>query len=99
MSGPISIVFSSVNQLAPITITSYSAEIDVAMPSNTKANLKLSSLNGDVYTDFDIKFKDEKETRGLRYIGGGSNISGTINGGGVNIMLKALSDNIYLRKK
>ncbi|PLX19127.1 MAG: hypothetical protein C0597_05565 [Marinilabiliales bacterium] len=99
MSGPIKIEFSSVNQSAPITITSYSAEIDVTMPSNTKANLKLSSMNGDVYTDFDIKFEEEKETKGLRYIGGGSNISGTINGGGVDIMLKALSDNIYLRKK
>lgn len=99
MSGPINIAFSSVNQSAPITITSYSAEIDVTMPSNTKANLKMSSMNGDIYTDFDIKFKEEKESYGLRYIGGGSNIAGTINGGGVNIMLKALSDNIYLRKK
>ena len=99
MSGPINIVFSSVNQSAPITITSYSAEIDVTMPSNTKANLKMSSMNGDIYTDFDIKFKEEKESHGLRYIGGGSNINGTINGGGVDIMLKALSDNIYLRKK
>jgi hypothetical protein len=99
MSGPINIEFSTVNQSAPITITSYSAEIDITMPSNTKANLKMSSMNGDIYTDFDIKFKEDKETRGLRYIGGGSNISGTINGGGVDVLLKALSDNIYLRKK
>jgi hypothetical protein len=99
MSGPINIEFSSVSQSAPITITSYSAEIDVTMPSNTKANLKLSSMNGDIYTDFDINFNKEKKQDGLRFIGGGSNISGTLNGGGVSIMLKALSDNIYLRKK
>lgn len=99
MSGPININFSSVNQSAPITITSYSGEIDITMPSSSKANLKLSSMNGDIYTDFDIKFKQEKEHSGLTYIGGGSNINGTINGGGVDIMLKALSDNIYLRKK
>jgi hypothetical protein len=99
MSGPITIVFSSVSQSAPITITSYSAEIDITMPSSTKANLKMSSMNGDIYTDFDIEFNEEKDNKGLRYIGGGSNISGTVNGGGVDIMLKALSDNIYLRKK
>ena len=47
---------------------------------------------------FDVDFK-KKDKDGLTYIGGGQKIDGTINGGGVDIKLETINNNIYLRKK
>ncbi len=49
-------------QLAQDKITSINAdgELEVIMPASTKANLKMSSVRGNVYTDFDLKKAVEK---------------------------------------
>jgi DUF4097 and DUF4098 domain-containing protein YvlB len=92
-SGDIKVVFSQVSQAAPTTISNISGSIDVAIPAATKADLKLEAISGEIYTDLDIKMKD-----GMKQIGG-SRITSSLNGGGVEISLKAISDDIYLRKK
>ena len=52
-------------ELAQNKITSINSdgEMEIIMPSNTKANLKLSSVRGNVYTDFDLKKAPEKTGR------------------------------------
>ena len=69
----------------------------MTLPANTKANLVLKSVTGEIYTDFDINFS-EKEGHKMKRVGG-SNLRGSINGGGVEIALNTISDDIYLRKK
>lgn len=93
-SGDITIVFSKVNQSQPISISNVSGFIDVTLPASTKANLVLSSVSGEIYTDLDLKV-DQKD--GMRRHGG-SKIESKLNGGGVEINLRAISDDIYLRK-
>lgn len=93
-SGDITVVFSSVSQSAPTTISNISGFIDVTMPASTKANLRMESISGDLYTDFDLTSKE----KGMPRVGG-SKVSNAINGGGVEITLKAISDDVYLRKK
>ena len=39
----------------PMAFTSLNGEVDVTLPANVKANLKLRSDQGDVYTDFDLQ--------------------------------------------
>jgi len=104
ISGPITayslnegirVEFNEIKQDSPIVIRTTNGEIDVTLPENTPADLKLSSWNGDIYTNFDLKRPDKD---GLKSISG-KNIKGAINGGGVNIELKSTNGNIYLRKK
>lgn len=95
ISGDILVTFAEVNPDKPTYITGTSGFVDVTVPANTKANLRLSSISGDIYTDVDIDFGKKD---GVRRIGGGK-AYGTMNGGGVEISLKAISDDIYLRKK
>ncbi len=92
-SGNITAVFSQVSQSGPTTISNISGFIDVTMPAGTKANLRMESISGDIYTDFDFSTKED-----LKRVGG-SSIKAAINGGGVEITLKAISDDVYLRKK
>ena len=94
-SGNITVIFSQLSQQGPSHISNVSGFVDVSLPSATKANLKLNSISGDVYTDMDIDFGDKGELRRL----GGREISGELNGGGVELSLKSISDNVYLRKK
>jgi hypothetical protein len=98
INGDVDINFSKINQESPISISAINGTVDIKMPSNTPANIALSSINGEFYTDFDIKL-DEKEKKGLSYVGGGNNIKAQINGGGVNFKVKTINNNIYLRKK
>lgn len=104
LSGPITayalnesirVEFDKINQDSPIVIRTTNGEIDVTLPASTPANLQLSSLNGDIYTDFDLK-RPEKD--GLKSYGS-SKVNSEINGGGVGIKLKSTNGNIYLRKK
>jgi hypothetical protein len=82
--GEIKAVFKSVSPELPMSFTSWKGDIDVTLPSNTKANLKMKSGRGEVYTDFDLqivrnpdegfdfdsdKLKNlEREARGLCYL-------------------------------
>ena len=93
--GAINIEFSKVSQTSPITVSSSVSEIDVAIPSNTKADLELKT-NGTVYTNFDIKTPTKK---GMKNVSGTKRIISNINNGGVKIKLKSSMGNIYLRKK
>lgn len=94
-TGTITVIFGTVNQSAPITISSSVGEIDVALPSSTKADLSVRT-NGTLYTNFDFKAPPKK---GLPNRSGLKNIEKALNGGGVKIKLKSSMGNIYLRKK
>lgn len=94
-TGTITVIFDTVSQSSPISISSSVGEIDVALPSSTKADLNVRT-NGTVYTNFDFKAAPKK---GLKNVSGLKNIQKAINGGGVNIKLKSSMGNIYLRKK
>jgi hypothetical protein len=95
-SGNITVRFANVRQEKPSSISNISGFVDVAMPANAKANLKLKSITGEIYTDFDLGLKKGKDD--LQRVGGGHNIEGSTNGGGVEINLKTISSDIFVRK-
>ena len=96
-SGEVTVVYSSLNQEKPTAISSISGEIDVSLPATVKSNLNLRSITGEMYTDFDLGVKNAKN--GMTKVGGNNNIEGQTNGGGVEIQLKTISSNIYIRKQ
>ncbi len=96
LNGGITISFSTLNQDSPITIYATNGELDITLPKNTPANLSLGTVNGDIYTDFDLKFP---EKNGLKSISFSQKLNQAINGGGVPFQLKTTNGNIYLRKK
>lgn len=96
-TGGINVNFGKVNQASPISITSSTGDVDVSLPANTPANLKLKSSMGEIYTDFELKLAvDDKN---MKVVGGRKSISTMINNGGVDISLRSSVGNIYLRKK
>ncbi|CCH02713.1 hypothetical protein FAES_4714 [Fibrella aestuarina BUZ 2] len=95
-NGEVRVVYSSLNQSKPTAISTISGAIDVTLPASTKANFKLSSITGEMYTDFDLGLNKKD---GMTRMGGGHAINGTTNGGGVDLQLKTISSDIYIRKQ
>ena len=96
-SGTIKVVFSNFNQEKPSSISNVSGAVDIALPAAAKSNLNLHSINGEIYTDFDLPKKQTKD--GMNKVGFGNTIKTEINGGGVGIQLNTISGNIYVRKQ
>jgi len=93
--GKIEAIFSSVSQSNPISIISVHGLVDVSLPSNTKANLKMEAKYGELLTNMDIEFnKTDDELRSFS-----SKVNGKLNGGGVEIYLVSNHGNVYLRNK
>ena len=80
----------------PVSIVSVHGHVDVAMPVATKADLKLGTVYGEIFVDPDFKIEVEKTGGMVKY---SDNVSGKINGGGLDITLSSTHNNVYLRKK
>jgi len=55
MNGEVHASFTHVPAGKPLSFTSMNGEIDVRVPADTKANVRLRTHNGAIYTDFDDK--------------------------------------------
>ncbi|QHL89411.1 DUF4097 family beta strand repeat protein [Nibribacter ruber] len=97
-AGTIKVIFSALDQSKPFALTAVAGDIDLTFPANSKANFKLESMQGEIYTDFDMDVKHEGKSE-LPLIGGGGIIDGKTNGGGVQITVKSITSDIYIRKK
>ena len=75
-------------------INSISGFIDYSIPQNHKANIDLSTVTGDVYSN--VKF-DDNEAKAISWVGTKEQLS--LNGGDVPVNLKTVSGDIFLRKK
>src|SRR5262245_21818783 len=88
----------------PMSFTSQNSNLDITLPANAKANLRMRTNNGAIYSDFDIQLQPTTPTVQGRPGGGGfrietdRTITGTINGGGPDFQLTTLNGNIYIRK-
>lgn len=84
------------NVKGPVSIVSIYGYVDVTLPLATKANLKMSTSYGEIFVAPDFKIEIDKQGDMIRY---SDRVNGKINGGGMNIDLRADYSKIYLRKK
>jgi predicted membrane protein len=93
--GDVDIAFTT-GMKSPISIATIHGHVDVTVPADTKANLKMGTVYGEIFVDPSFKIEIDKSGNMVRY---SDNITGKINGGGLDIALSATHSNIYLRKK
>jgi predicted membrane protein len=80
----------------PVVIHSVHGHVDVALPVATKANLRLGTSRGEILVDPDFKIEIDRSGNYIKY---NDKVSGKLNGGGTDIDLSSVHDNVYLRKK
>ncbi|TAK54906.1 MAG: hypothetical protein EPO24_12710 [Bacteroidetes bacterium] len=107
LNDDITVVFASVDTKKSMSFSSMNGDIDVTLPADTKAMMRLKNDMGEIYSDFEIKMdysapKVEdypKDKRGKRKISMEKMMNGTINGGGgADMLLKNFNGDIFIRK-
>lgn len=103
-------VVVKLSQITPdksMAFTSLNGDIDVTLPADTKAQVKMKTDNGEIYTDFDIKLgassskpmiEDGRAQHGKYLVRVDHAMYGTINGGGPDFRFETFNGNIYIRK-
>ena len=105
IDGHILANFIGVTPETPMIFTSIEGKIDVTFPAEIKANVKMKSDNGEIFSDFEIKFENRKtqteksDKTGVHKVFLEEWTNGKINNGGPEILLKTLEGNIYIRKR
>ncbi len=106
MNGEIEAVLSKVSPDKPLSFSNMNGDIDITLPADIKASLKMKSQMGNIYSDFDVSLKavsrigeTVKGEQGQSGISFAQGIFGTINGGGPEITLTTFHGDIFIRKK
>jgi hypothetical protein len=107
VNGNIEVTLARVTVDKPLSFSSMNGDIDVTLPADVKANLKMKSEQGEIYTDFDINMTRqptkseaaEKTEQGKFRIAFDKSLYGLVNGGGREIAFNTFSGDIYIRKK
>jgi hypothetical protein len=90
-NGSIHANMDRVDPSKSMSFSSVNGPIDVALPADVKANVRIRRLNGSAWTDFELKVNGNISNQGTT--------TGTINGGGPEVSLSTLNGRITLRKK
>jgi Toastrack DUF4097 len=106
-NGNVRATMTRVDAQKEMAFTSLNGTVDVTLPPATKANLRMRSDNGDVYSDFDVQLapassapavQESRSSNGRYRITRNRSIVGTINGGGPEFELRTFNSNVYVRK-
>ena len=104
VNGNLIATFKSIDSDTPMAFSTLNGNVDVTFPASVKANTKLKSDRGDIYSDFDIDV-DKNQPKVSRTNQSGMYqvkiedwVYGKINGGGPEVMMKNMHGNLYIRK-
>lgn len=94
--GKLEASFTELSQSGPTSLVSVYGIVDVTLPANTKADVRIRTPYGEAFSDMNIDFPSSGGD-GMKKVS--STIEGTLNGGGVDLDIKASYKNVYLRKQ
>ena len=104
VNGDLRATFTGITAGAPMAFSTLNGKVDVTLPANARAALKMKSDRGEVYSDFDVALTkgQPKVARtsqdGLSRLRTDDWTYGKINSGGAELTLKTFNGNIFLRK-
>jgi DUF4097 and DUF4098 domain-containing protein YvlB len=105
-NGSIKVVMDRVDPGKNLSFSSHNGDVDVTLPADLKANVKLRSLHGEIYSDFEVQLGAPVSTtspggsQGRFRVELDRTITGKINGGGTTeASFYTLNGKILIKKK
>ena len=95
-NGGIDVRISQLNQDYPSSISSVNGEIDLSISEDEKADIHLSLVHGEAYSNLELSRKSGED--GMAHLAGNFKTKSTLNGGGVRLSLSTVNGKIYIRK-
>ncbi len=105
INGSIFVNFDKVTPGSPMAFSNMNGKIELWMPANTKANLKMKNERGETLTDFEVELDDKphverkSESKGVYKVSVSEWIIGKINGGGPEYLFTNFNGDIIIKKK
>ncbi len=104
LNGKVVARFVKVNREQPMAFSTLNGDVDITLPANLRFTPKLKTDRGDVFTDFDFAPQantpqKEQSRQGVYRVKLEDWVTGKVNGGGPEVMIKSMNGNIYLRKR
>jgi hypothetical protein len=104
VNGNVVVTFKTIDPKAPMAFSTLNGNVDVSFPADAKANVKLRSDRGEIYSDFDVEV-DKSQPKvnrtnesGMYRLSIEDWVYGKIGGGGPEMLMKNMNGNIYIRK-
>jgi hypothetical protein len=107
-NGKITASLSQVAANKSMSFVTMNGTVDVTLPADVKANLRMKTENGEIWSDFDIKLDqtarapvvDDQRKSGGRYrVRLDKSMYGSINGGGPELIMQTFNGSILIHKK
>jgi Putative adhesin len=107
LNGRVEVTLDKVNSNKAMSFSSLNGNVDVTLPADLKANVKMKTDNGEIYSDFDVKLdassrqpivEDNRNGRGRYRVRMDHAVTGTINGGGPELQFTTFNGTIFIRK-
>lgn len=108
LNGAILATLNQVDPSKPMSFSTLNGEIDVTLPDNVRANVRMKTDNGEIYSDFEVKLDSGRQLEtsdaghrenGVYHFRLDRTLHGTINGGGPEYQFTSFNGQIYIRKK
>ena len=104
-NGRVKVIVTRLTADKAMAFTAFNGPVDVTLPASAKANLKMRSDRGEIFTDFDVQIRantaaaqSARDGNGRVRIAVNRSIEGSVNGGGPEFEFRTFSGNIYVRK-
>jgi hypothetical protein len=103
-NGDVRVTFDRIQTDKAMSFVSFNGDVDITFPGSLKANLRMKTDRGEIFTDFEFRLQDDgpqvqQEREGGRYrVRLDQEVRATIGGGGQEIYFKTWQGSIYIRK-
>jgi len=104
-NGELLVTFKQIDPNKPMAFSSFNGDVDVTFPGAIKADVKMKSEMGDIYSDYEIQIvqqqtqkQEGKDEEGRYRISFDKTVYGKINGGGPEYTFKNYNGDIFIRK-
>lgn len=104
-NGELLVTFNKIDPDKPMAFSTFNGDVDVTFPGDIKADVKMKSEMGDIYSDYEIQIvqqqtqkQEGKDEEGKYRISFDKTVHGKINGGGPEYTFKNYNGDIFIRK-
>ena len=108
LNGAVLVTMNRVDPGKPMSFSTLNGDIDVTLPADVKANVRMKTDNGDIYSDFEVALdagtrmaqgSQGRQPDGSYRVHFDRTLRGTINGGGPEFQFVSFNGQIYIRKR
>ena len=107
LNGEVTASLDRIDPSKPMSFSTLNGNIDITLPADARASLRMRTDNGEIYSDFDVKLdsgsrasqlETDNGPNGSHHIRLNHTVHGTINGGGSEFQFTSFNGQIYIRK-